>query len=668
MRGLRIGIGLAVIALELVTSSPAATFTVVNNGQSEWSIVTPGPAASAESFAASELQRYIALISGVTLPIVTEQSDGPAIVVGGDDSQHPAAHYPEDDAYVIAGANGSIHVAGTRPRGTLYAVYDLLERMGCRWFAPGFRFYKGLHEHVPRSSSITFDLPDEVRETPDFKIRAEFPEHAHLHEPDDVVALIDWFAKNRINMITMRLNELTDVWYGILQPQCAQRDLMLTAEAHGYERFLSRTRYFADHPEWFGTVNGATSDHYFDQFTTTNEQALETFQTNLREFVNRYPYLYSVSAMPNDSPKWTDEDLAGHTPGELLFRMYDLICRTVYDANPEMKVSIGTGVEYFGISGREAYDPPTPNVTWHTAVLRRTPKYAWSDPASELNAAQYEVAAEVTAKLAAEGETVVWDSRYAPFRDIALPGLLYPGPMAKELRDLKRIGGAGVSFNYAIIPAWIPYELKHLLFAALLWDVETDIDAAISDYYRDRFPGSPEAMAAFYTALRRAMERYEHPGGGYTREEAFGRYPDDAFEQGFEDLDEAQSALDVAMASNPNDGEKQLVWLLGASLNFARGKMEIDQLDQHGQREEARAKAKALMDYLEHWEGRGIVYDSSFLRMRLENRFDGRPTAPIKGLQVDTNRIYEFKDFVEPGRQSTPPEDPGALKPQQGAG
>src|SRR5690606_683810 len=118
-----------------------------------------------------------------------------------------------------------------------------------------------------------------------------------------------------------------------------------------------------------------------------------------------------------------------------------------------------------------------------------------------------------------------------------------------------------------------------------------------------------EAMTAFYEALRRAMERYAFPGGGYTREERSGRYPDDQFEAGFRDLDEARAALDRAMAETSSDDERQLIWLLGASLKYARGKMEIDQLDQAGRIDEARARVAELMDWIEGWAGRGIVYD-----------------------------------------------------------
>ncbi len=618
-------------------------------------IVLPSRPDPIETFAAEELQRYLAEMTGQTLPVAREDDggEGPALFVGATGAGQavaPDPRHPQDDAYAIRTDGENVVLAGCRPRATLFAVYDLLERLGCRWFAPGFRFYKGMNERVPRTGSAVLDAPLDVRAEPALFLRAEFPEHSFLDEPDDVVALIDWCAKNRINFFVVRLNEFSDAWYRVLEPECARRGLLLAAEAHGYNRFLPRSRYYRLHPEWFGPVNGQNSDRYFDQFDTQNPEAIAEFTRNLRDFVSRYPYLYAVSAMPNDSPRWTDTDTADGKPLDVLFRMYDLIVRTVHETNPNLKVSIGTGVAYFGDSGETLYEPPHPNVIFHTAVLRRTLQQPWHDPESETNHPQYRVAAKATRALREKGYDVVWSSRYAPFRDLSLPGLIYAEPMAEELRDLAALGATGINFNYAVIPAWIPYEAKHYLFARLAWDPTQDPEAILDAYYAERFPGSPEQMTAFYRALRRAMERYPFPGGGYTREERSGRYPDDQFDEGFRDLDEAQAALDVAMARNPNDDEKQLIWLLEASLRYGRGKMEIDQLEQTGRIDEARARVAELMDYLEAWDGRGIVYDSSFLRMGLERRFSGRPgDAPIKKHPVEDNRVYEFKDYVTGG-------------------
>jgi hypothetical protein len=90
-----------------------------------------------------------------------------------------------------------------------------------------------------------------------------------------------------------------------------------------------------------------------------------------------------------------------------------------------------------------------------------------------------------------------------------------------------------------------------------------------------------------------------------------------------------------------------LLWLWNASLQYGKAKLEIDRLAQTGRRDEAVAKAMALMDYIEIWEGRGIFYDSVFLRRAVEYRF-AEPSRDrlIKKRPWSWVRMYEFKDFL----------------------
>lgn len=670
------GLGAAWAALGLIAPSDQAaaagdTVVLAECDSSPYVIVIADSPGEAEQFAASELQKYVKHMAGAELPIKAESEphDGPRILIGrvaaADDSGFiPKARYKEDDAYRIGFRADDLYIVGSRPRGTLFGVYDVLERLGTRWFAPGYRFYKGMHESVPPRSRLTLPASLDVSEMPAFKFRQEFVEHFYLHEPDDVVALVDWAAKNRINAVAVRVNEFSAPWYRVLAPEMARRDLMLAVEGHGFERFLSRSTYYHDHPDWFGPVKGENSDHYFDQFRLTDPEALAAYQRNLHDFLRDFPGIYSLAIMPNDSPRWTDTDLERFSPAELQRKTYELAAKVINEVSPGIRLSIYLGVSYFGNDGMDVWKPPSTRVLWHTAVLRRSQKYAWNDPANELNASQYQKAAEITRILVSKGEDVMWSSRYAPFRDISLPGLIYAEQMASELRDLRVLGGSGIDFNYAIPPSWIPYELKHLLFARLAWNPGEDVGDMMTAYYRARFPESAESMEAFYTLLRRAMERYAHPGGGYSRDEAYGLYPADRFDQAFAELKEARAHLDRAMQMSGRAEVQQLIWLLGASLEYGRRKLEIDFLAQSGRREEAARGAAEMMDFAEHWSSRGIIYDSSFLRMRLERRFLGPwPDLPIKGLPPDNKRVYEFKDFVSPaGTDPLQPEDTQRLE------
>ena len=639
--------------------------SLADNGKSPYSILVPARPELPEKFAAMELQRYLRAISGAEFP-VSSQAKRPFISIGktaAGASLAPQPRWPQDDSYRIQAQNGSLVLAGSNARGTLYAVYDFLETLGCRWFAPDFKFYRHFHESVPTRTAlrVAADLDRTVR--PAFKLRGEYPEHYYTNEPDDLVALLDWSAKNRINLVGFRQNEFSDNWYAILNPAAEQRGLLIGAAGHGYDRFLPRDRYFRKHPDWYAEENGERTDRYFNQFCTSNPQAIAEFQRNLHGFVERYPGLYYISAMPNDSPRWCQCDRCrreGLSSRDRLFKMTRLISEVAYWTNPKMKVEMGVGIDYFGVSAKELVTSPYPNLTYRSGVLRRCLRHAWSDPACPENHSQYLDAAAITAKILAAGSDVIWTSRYGSFREQSLPGILYPNQMRAELQDLRKLGASGVLDNYSTIQDWMSYELKQCLYARLLADPDSPVAAFLDGYYRERFPGLTDEVRGFYTALRSAMERYDQPGGGYTRETQYGIYPADQFDAGFRDMAEAQRQFDSAMKKNPSRDEKQLLWLFNASLQYAKGKLELDRLAQAGKTEEARAKAAALMDYIEKWDNRGIFYDNVFLRRGIEYRFTGPPRGePMKKRPWSWVRMYEYRTFKTSPQRGRP----GVVRP-----
>src|SRR3954451_12096753 len=108
--------------------------TIVRQGKSRHVILISPKADPVERFAADELQRYIALISGAKLPIVTERAGSRFISIGDNAPARGlkvSGRYPGDDSYRISTVSSGIILKGVNSRGSLYAVYDLLERLGC---------------------------------------------------------------------------------------------------------------------------------------------------------------------------------------------------------------------------------------------------------------------------------------------------------------------------------------------------------------------------------------------------------------------------------------------------------------------------------------------------------------------------------------------------------
>ena len=155
----------------------AATFcngawglTIVQDGTSTYSIVIPDDPIPAEKTAAEELARHVEQMSGAKLAIVGEAafSGDHGIFLGqtrlAKQGTRPDWEQLGTEGYFLRTAGEHLVIAGGRPRGTLYGVYDLLqEHWGCRWFTFDT-------SHIPRITTLT--VPDlDTTKHPAFELR-----------------------------------------------------------------------------------------------------------------------------------------------------------------------------------------------------------------------------------------------------------------------------------------------------------------------------------------------------------------------------------------------------------------------------------------------------------------------------------------------------------------
>ena len=205
---------ITVITFPVVPASLAETaatqVAIVENGRSDWQIVNAAPRSAATEWAAGELQKYVRQMSGVELLVGNGQGDEPAIIVGlrSELAERESGLLPPPatghDGYAVAVVAGNarrpagIIIAGDNRVGTIYGVYDVLERLGCRWFYP---------TQDPADPEVVPQKDDAVTCGRDMggRIAAEVP---HLqrqrvvlrHGPGrDAAKQLDWAMKNRYN-------------------------------------------------------------------------------------------------------------------------------------------------------------------------------------------------------------------------------------------------------------------------------------------------------------------------------------------------------------------------------------------------------------------------------------------------------------------------------------
>ena len=140
---------------------------IVEDGASDYVIVTADDADECIMTAVSELQTYIEKISGAKLDCVNESSfsGGKAIVLGNTDIASADTSGLKDDGFRLYSDGEHFVISGSTSRGTLYGVYTFLEEyLGVRWFTPEL-------EVVPGNEDIVIDASLDRTVEPSFTVR-----------------------------------------------------------------------------------------------------------------------------------------------------------------------------------------------------------------------------------------------------------------------------------------------------------------------------------------------------------------------------------------------------------------------------------------------------------------------------------------------------------------
>lgn len=169
---------------------------------SQAQIVCRADAPELERFAVLELRRYLSQLTGKPMPITSDGKppEGPAIVVGAADSASeatPAPDSPDDERFMVKQVGQRLILRGRNPVGTLYAVYDLLERLGMGFYLGGDTYPAKL-----------LDLPENLdyQGSPALRIRGSLPWYNFLNSPttwnrEDFKAFFDQMSKMKMNFV-----------------------------------------------------------------------------------------------------------------------------------------------------------------------------------------------------------------------------------------------------------------------------------------------------------------------------------------------------------------------------------------------------------------------------------------------------------------------------------
>ncbi len=301
-------------------------FTVINNGESKYQIITPDKLSTSEDYAAKELQKFVYKISGTTIPIVTESNFDKQNQVGffidncrysQDTISNEINKLSKDGVVIKTENNGNMILFGQNDRACIYSVYVLLERY------LGVRFLTQDCIVIPTKQIVTLPEINYVY-TPLFEYRDvlysdAFPKEISLY--------------HRLNGPFNQLD--TDVGGKIIfYPFC-----------HSFQNLVPREKYGKDHPEYFSLIQGTRavtgSNH---QLCLTNPDVLKISTQQVFDWIKTYPDVNIFDVSQNDCKGWcecknctkiVEQEKSLHGP---IMRFVNAIAKTVAEKCPDKRI------------------------------------------------------------------------------------------------------------------------------------------------------------------------------------------------------------------------------------------------------------------------------------------------------------------------------------------
>ena len=492
---------------------------LARGGRTSYTIVVGTTPTPPESLAAAELSRYLGAITGARFPVAASSSAGKAIVIrvvpGARDGRlaTASARVIAEEEYSITVRGDTITLGAASGRAALYAVYDFLERIGCRWLAPALEFYQGSGEFVPSRPTLVYDAHEEVRERPAMALRTLDVEEGLSHDSASLRRIVEWMPKARYNVLQVPIDfggsgrVRWDSWRAALTPELERRGIFIEVGGHGYQNYLNASmnegRLFAEHPEWFGRDSSCAPSRSTRQvFNTANLEAVRFVIGNVVNYLRAHPEVDIFDFWPPDGARWSD--CASLAPGGTPADRQAALVNTLHDSLA--KAGLAVRVEMIAYS--DVLEPPqgvalNPEVLVAFCPINQSFDAQIFDPASPRNAG-YAAAIERWRK-SFSGDVLLY-SYYRKYAWRSLP-VVIPHYVQRDLAWYGAVPLQGIS-TYAEPGDWGTYELNHWALGRLAWDPRANSDSLVALFGAARYGRAAGAAREALTLLEETTRIY----------------------------------------------------------------------------------------------------------------------------------------------------------------
>jgi hypothetical protein len=615
----------------LAQAVPAGSFTLVKDGATSSAIFVAEGAPAAVVLAAEELQRYVERMSGARLPVKTVRRNTPDLLhIGASEASLPDVEPPKgrDDSFRVKVTPQGVALAGANPRSTLYAAYELLEWLGCRWYFPGED-----GEHVPTARTLALPASDRVSEAA-FASRGMVEDaRPGAGEPvwdkriaEDAGIFLVWMARNRMN--AYRNTSALD------NEEFDRRGVAVRwGSGHTIPRMLDK-KLFETRPELF-RMDQTGKRVPNGNVCVTNLETVALCAQWVMDFFKQNPRLDTCSMGGQDiwGGAWCScEKCRIYSPSEQAALLINGVHEILRKNNVKGRCS------YSAYRDTLRYDLKKVKLDREVRVgyapRERSYGHALSDASSERNRWFWRNLQNWRRNHSGPLGVSDYYHDCILFYSVPAPTVQV---IAQDMRDYSKLNARGITSFMMGRYSWYAYGPSLYVFAKTAWDPSLDADSLLDEIAQDQYGPAAASIRSFWRELEFGMRPFLAQGEFETLPVTTDPFIEQAmmdFDEGIEHLDKAESHIRRALAEAAGAPYAPRVQL------------------QHGIYELSRAGAEALRHTLQgnYWTAvaqRDDVYNAAGIT-KTNVRGLGYALDHLKAARAEWQKLKEIAHKVDP--------------------
>lgn len=445
------------------------------------SISIPQQCGKALDFAASELCRYLKMMTGTDYTVTRDHNAQSSIKLQVDANLKP-------DGYRINSAGGVLTIHGGNSRGCLYGAYAFLHELGCRWPLPGQEY-----EIIPKRKNVSWSRP-ELKSEPVVRRRGLviYPSDS---DAKPCLDLVDFMTKNGFNFLYFCQNgdSSNTMTNQLFIDAVACREMGFAFGGHLLPALLPRDM-FAAHPEYFRMENGVRTPNL--NMCPSSTDAVDIIAGNAK----RYTDIISRYSNPETLHMYTDDlwtggwcscpKCAGLTDADQCLKITNDVAERLPLGNAKLAYAA-----YHSTLTPPSTIKPSSRVRLVAAVRERCYKHALGE--CEVNKKYLQYCKDLIKAFPNEPEVFEYYGDMILFRWLPVP--LHP-VIGKDVQAYIDAGADGIApLNFERYSNWA-YGPNSYVFGRVLWRGKGD-PKDIEDYCSDVYGPAGAHMKEYFDML-----------------------------------------------------------------------------------------------------------------------------------------------------------------------